>query len=274
MDSESKMVRDGSKPNGSQDPASNPGRSSGEPLIHLRQVVKKYTSLAGEVVALKGIDLELEAGEFVAVTGKSGAGKTTLTHMITGIDRSTSGEIHVAGTAVHQLSVEKAAEWRGRTVGVVFQSFQLLPTLTALQNVTLPMDFARKYSLRERQERGLQLLEQMEIAEHAHKLPSAVSGGQQQRIAIARALANDPPVLVADEPTGSLDSATTLAVLRVFEDLVCQGKTVLLVTHDRDLARQAGRTITLADGQIAAQGQASCLSGSATRAAPTEIVDD
>lgn len=252
MDSESKMVLDGSKPNGSENPASNPGRSSGEPLIHLRQVVKKYTSLAGEVVALKGIDLELEAGEFVAVTGKSGAGKTTLTHMITGIDSSTSGEIHVAGTAVHQLSVEKAAEWRGRTVGVVFQSFQLLPTLTALQNVTLPMDFARKYSLRERQERGLRLLEQMEIAEHAHKLPSAVSGGQQQRIAIARALANDPPVVVADEPTGSLDSATSQAVLHVFEGLVRQGKTVLLVTHDRDLAQRAGRTITLADGQIAA----------------------
>lgn len=252
MDSESTIVLDGSKPNGLENYASKLGRPSGEPLIHLQQVVKKYTSLAGEVVALKGIDLELAAGEFVAVTGKSGAGKTTLAHMITGIDRSTSGEIHVAGTAVHQLSVEKAAEWRGQTVGVVFQSFQLLPTLTALQNVTLPMDFARKYSLRERQERGLRLLEQMEIAEHAHKLPSAVSGGQQQRIAIARALANDPPVLVADEPTGSLDSATTQAVLHVFEDLVRQGKTVLLVTHDRDLAQRAGRSITLADGQIAA----------------------
>jgi putative ABC transport system ATP-binding protein len=238
------------EPNGSKNQVADPGRSSKEPLIHLRQVVKKYESLAGEVVALKGIDLQVEAGEFVAVTGKSGAGKTTLVNMTTGIDRTTSGEIQVDGVLVHNLSVEKAAEWRGRTVGVIFQSFQLLPTLTVLQNVTLPMDFARKYSLRERREQGMRLLEQMGIAEHAHKLPSAVSGGQQQRVAIARAMANDPPILVADEPTGSLDSATTLAVLRTFEDLVQQGKTILLVTHDRDLARQAARTVTLADGEI------------------------
>jgi putative ABC transport system ATP-binding protein len=223
---------------------------SSEPIIHLRQVVKKYNSLAGEVVALKGIDLQVKPGEFVAVTGKSGSGKTTLVNMMTGIDRSTSGEIQVAGAPVHQLSLEKAAQWRGRTVGVIFQSFQLLPTLTALQNVTLPMDFARKYSLRERWERGMALLEQMDIAEHAHKLPSAVSGGQQQRVAIARAMANDPPILVADEPTGSLDSETAEAVWRVFEDLVGQGKTVLVVTHDRDQARRAGRAVMLADGEI------------------------
>jgi putative ABC transport system ATP-binding protein len=148
--------------------------------------------------------------------------------------------------------MEQAAEWRGRIVGVIFQSFQLLPTLTVLQNVTLPMDFAHKYSLHERRERGMRLLEQLEILEHAHKLPSAVSGGQQQRVAIARAMANDPPILVADEPTGSLDSATTQAVVRVFEDWVGQGKTVLLVTHDRDLARRAGRTVTLADGEVIA----------------------
>ena len=227
-------------------------QSSEEPIICLRQVVKKYASLAGEIVALKGIDLQVKAGEFVVVTGKSGAGKTTLVNMMTGIDRSTAGEIEVDGVLVHKLSMEQAAQWRGRAVGVIFQSFQLLPTLTVLQNVTLPMDFARKYSLRERRERGLKLLEQMDIAEHAHKLPSAVSGGQQQRIAIARAMANDPPILVADEPTGSLDSATTQAVLRVFEDLVSQGKTMLLVTHDRDLARRAGRTVTLADGEVVA----------------------
>jgi putative ABC transport system ATP-binding protein len=233
--------------------ATHPGnRRSGEPLIHLRQVVKKYESLAGEVMALRGINLQVKPGEFVAVTGKSGAGKTTLVNMVTGIDRSTAGEIAVDGVSVHRLSTEQAAEWRGRTVGVIFQSFQLLPTLTVLQNVTLPMDFARKYSLRERRERGMRLLEQLEIAEHAHKLPSAVSGGQQQRVAIARAMANDPPILVADEPTGSLDSATTQAVVRVFEDLVGQGKTVLLVTHDRDLARRAGRTVTLADGEVIA----------------------
>jgi len=224
----------------------------GEPLIHLRQVVKKYESLAGEVMALKGINLRVKPGEFVAVTGKSGAGKTTLVNMVTGIDRSTAGEIEVDGVSVHRLSMEQAAEWRCRTVGVIFQSFQLLPTLTVLQNVTLPMDFFGKVSLRARRERGMRLLEQMEIAEHAHKLPSAVSGGQQQRVAIARAMANDPPILVADEPTGSLDSATTQAVVRVFEDLVGQGKTVLLVTHDRDLARRAGRTVTLADGEVIA----------------------
>jgi putative ABC transport system ATP-binding protein len=233
--------------------ATHPGdRRDGEPLVLLRQVVKKYESLAGEVMALKGINLQVKPGEFVAVTGKSGAGKTTLVNMVTGIDRSTAGEIEVEGVSVHRLSTEQAAEWRGRTVGVIFQSFQLLPTLTVLQNVTLPMDFARKYSLRERRERGMRLLEQMEIAEHAHKLPSAVSGGQQQRVAIARAMANDPPILVADEPTGSLDSATTQAVVRVFEDWVGQGKTVLLVTHDRDLARRAGRTVTLADGEVIA----------------------
>ncbi len=224
--------------------------SNGEPLIHLRRVIKKYESLAGEVVALKGIDLQIKQSEFVAVTGKSGAGKTTLVNVMTGIDRSTSGEIRVAGTSLHTLNRERAAEWRGRTVGVIFQSFQLLPTLTVLQNVTLPMDFARKYTLPQRWERGMVLLEQLGIAEHAHKLPSAVSGGQQQRISIARAMANDPPILIADEPTGSLDSATTDAVVRVFEDLVRQGKTVVVVTHDRDLARRATRTMTLADGEI------------------------
>jgi putative ABC transport system ATP-binding protein len=227
-------------------------RRGDEPLIHLRQVVKKYESLAGEVMALKGINLQVKPGEFVAVTGKSGAGKTTLVNMMTGIDRSTAGEIEVGGVSVHRLSLEQAAEWRCRTVGIIFQSFQLLPTLTVLQNVTLPMDFSGEVSLRARRERGMRLLEQMEIAEHAHKLPSAMSGGQQQRVAIARAMANDPPILVADEPTGSLDSATAQAVVRVFEDLVGQGKTVLLVTHDRDLARRAGRTVTLADGEVIA----------------------
>jgi putative ABC transport system ATP-binding protein len=233
--------------------AARPGnRQSDEPLIQLRQVVKKYESLAGDVLALKGVDLQVRPGEFVAVMGKSGAGKTTLVNMLTGIDRSTTGEIEVDGVSVHKLSLEQAAGWRGRTVGVVFQSFQLLPTLTVLQNVTLPMDFARKYSLRERRERGMTLLAHMGLVEHAHKLPSAVSGGQQQRVAIARAMANDPPILVADEPTGSLDSATAHDVVGVFEDWVRRGKTVLLVTHDRDLARRAGRTVMLADGEVVA----------------------
>ncbi len=186
----------------------------------------------------------------MVVTGKSGAGKTTLVNMITGLDKSTSGEIWVDGTPVHKLGAEKAARWRGQNVGVVFQSFELLPTLTVLQNVMLPMDFAHKYSIRQQRKRAMHLLEQVGIAEHAHKLPSAVSGGQQQRVAIARAMANDPPILVADEPTGSLDSVTAGTVLEVFEDLVEQGKTVVLVTHDEDIARRATRTITLADGEI------------------------
>ena len=235
------------KPNGTKN-------SNSEPLIHLRQVVKEYRSLAGDVVALKGIDLQIKKGEFVIVTGKSGAGKTTLVNMITGLDKSTSGKMWVDGTPVHELGAEKAARWRGRTLGVVFQNFELLPTLTVLQNVMLPMDFAHRYSIRQQRERAMHLLEQVGISEHAHKLPSAVSGGQQQRVAIARAMANDPPILVADEPTGSLDSVTADSVLRVFEDLVAQGKTVLLVTHDQDIARRATRAITLSDGQIVDEG--------------------
>jgi putative ABC transport system ATP-binding protein len=219
-------------------------------LIDLRGLVKEYKGLAGTVVALKGIDLRVGTGEFLAVTGKSGAGKTTLVNMITGLDRSTSGEIWVADTPVHRLGVEKAAKWRGQNVGIVFQTFELLPTLTVLQNVTLPMDFARKYTLREQRERGMYLLEQMEIAEHAHKPPSAVSGGQQQRVAIARAMANDPPILVADEPTGSLDSVTAGAVLDVFETLVAGGTTVVLVTHDEDVVKRTARVVRLADGEI------------------------
>ena len=222
-------------------------------IIDLRQVVKKYEGLAGAVVALKSIDLQVRLGEFLVITGKSGAGKTTLVNMITGLDRSTAGEIWVEGTPVHRLGAEKAAAWRGQAVGVVFQAFELLPTLTVLQNVTLPMDFAGRYSIRQRRKRAFHLLEQMEIAEHAHKLPSAVSGGEQQRVAIARSLANDPPILVADEPTGSLDSVTADAVLRVFEDLADQGKTIVLVTHDKDIARRAARAITIVDGEIVSE---------------------
>jgi putative ABC transport system ATP-binding protein len=224
-----------------------------EPLIQLKRLVKRYEGLAGAVVALKGLDLRVRRGEFLAVVGKSGAGKTTLVNMIAGLDSSTSGEIWVDGTPVHRLSLEHAARWRGKTVGVVFQTFELLPTLTVLQNVTLPMDFAGQYTVRQRRRRAMGLLEQVEIAEHAHKPPSGLSGGQQQRAAIARALANDPPLLLADEPTGSLDSATADAVLRVFERLVDQGKAIVLVTHDDDIARRATRVVTLADGEIVRQ---------------------
>jgi putative ABC transport system ATP-binding protein len=220
------------------------------PIIELHQVVKKYNGKTSSVTALKGIDLQISAGEFVVVLGKSGAGKTTLVNLISGIDRPTSGEIRVAGTAVHALSEDNRAAWRGRSVGVVFQFFQLLPTLTVMQNVMLPMDFAHRYSLHEQKERAMRLLDQVGIADHAHKLPSAMSGGQQQRIAIARALANDPPVLLADEPTGSLDSATANEVLSVFEELVCQGKTMLVATHDKDIMKRVKRTVLLSDGEI------------------------
>jgi putative ABC transport system ATP-binding protein len=202
------------------------------------------------VTALKGIDLDVDPGEFLVVTGKSGSGKTTLVNMIAGLDRATAGEIEVGGVPVHRLGPAKAAAWRGRTVGIVFQSFELLPTLTVLQNVTLPMDFAGTFTRRERRRRAMDLLDQVGIAEHAHKPPTAVSGGQRQRVAIARAMANDPDLLLADEPTGSLDWGTATEVLDVFGDLVSRGRTVVLVTHDPDVAGWGTRAITLHDGEI------------------------
>lgn len=224
--------------------------STASPLIELRAVVKVYDSLAGSVTALNGIDLDIFQGEFLVVTGKSGSGKTTLVNVITGLDRSTSGEIWVSGSPLYKFGPEKAAKLRSRTMGVVFQSFELLPTLTVLQNVMLPMDFAKRYSRWEQRKRALFLLEQVDIADHAKKLPTALSGGQQQRLAIARAMANDPAILVADEPTGSLDSATATAVVDIFEGLVQQGRTVFMVTHDKDIAKRGSRTITLSDGEI------------------------
>jgi ABC-type lipoprotein export system ATPase subunit len=236
---------------GSNNGSSNRHRRHGNGhLIECRNLVKAYETAAGPFPALKGIDLEVDHGEFVAVIGKSGSGKSTLVNMITGIDRPTSGQVLVEGTAIETLGEGKLAEWRGRNVGVIFQFFQLLPTLTVIENVMLPMDFCHMYSMRERRERAMYLLEQVDVAEHAHKLPSAVSGGQQQRVAIARALANDPSILAADEPTGNLDSKTAESVFRLFENLVDQGKTILMVTHDRDLARRATRTVMLADGEI------------------------
>ncbi len=222
-------------------------------LIELRQVVKVYESAAGKFTALKGVDLEIDKGEFVAVIGKSGSGKSTLINMITGIDRPTSGEVLIGDTAVHKLSEGKTAVWRGRNLGIIFQFFQLLPTLSVIENVMLPMDFCNMYRPSERYERAMFLLEQVEMAHQAHKLPSAISGGQQQRVAIARALANDPPIIVADEPTGNLDSRTANAVFELFENLVAQGKTILMVTHDNDLADRVTRAITVADGMIVSE---------------------
>ncbi len=221
-----------------------------EHLIELHQVVKNFDTAAGKFTALKTVDLKVNAGEFVAVIGKSGSGKSTLINMITGIDRPTSGEVFVGDTAVHKLSENKMAIWRGRNLGIVFQFFQLLPTLSIVDNVMLPMDFCNTYPARERRKRAMRLLEQVGMTDHAGKLPSAVSGGQQQRVAIARALANDPPVLIADEPTGNLDSKTADSVFELFDGLVKQGKTILMVTHDNDLAKRVSRAVLIADGQI------------------------
>ncbi len=227
------------------------GQSAGDVLIDLQQVRKAYQTPAGDFYALRGIDLQVKGEEFVAVVGKSGAGKSTLINMVTGIDRPTAGQVNVGPYAVHDMSEDEIAAWRGRNVGVVFQFFQLLPMLTCAQNVMLPMDFAGLYnSPNERRERALYLLDEVGIAEHADKVPSAVSGGQRQRVAIARALANDPMFLAADEPTGNLDSKTANAVLTVFERLVDEGKTVLMVTHDRDVASRVSRTIRIADGEL------------------------
>jgi putative ABC transport system ATP-binding protein len=220
------------------------------PLIDLNAVTKSYQTDAGLFLALKGIDLHVDAGEFVAIVGKSGSGKTTLINMITGLDRPSSGEILVGGTAVERLGESRLAEWRGRTIGVVFQFFQLLPTLTAVENVMLPMDFCATPAFAQRRARAMELLALMEIDQHANKLPAKLSGGQQQRVAIARALATDPPVLAADEPTGNLDSKTAASVFALFERLAGLGKTILMVTHDPDLARRAGRQLHIADGTI------------------------
>jgi putative ABC transport system ATP-binding protein len=219
-------------------------------LIDLQDVVKIYQTGAGDVTVLKDITLQVRRGEFISVVGPSGSGKSTLLNMITGIDRPTEGEVFVGGEAVHELSENQLARWRGRNVGVIFQFFQLLPTLTILENVMLPMDFCKVYRRRERKEKGMHLLGQVGIAEHADKLPSALSGGEQQRAAIARALANDPPLVVADEPTGNLDTKTANEVFRLFEGLVSQGKTLLVVTHDRSLSGRTERVLHLLDGHL------------------------
>lgn len=224
---------------------------AGDTLIGLRGVSKAYRTPAGPLFALQGVDLEVRRGEFVAVVGKSGAGKSTLINMITGIDRPTSGAIEVGSRLIHRMSEDEVAAWRGLHVGVVFQFFQLLPMLTCAQNVMLPMDFAGLYrSPRERRHRALQLLDRVGLREHADKLPSAVSGGQRQRVAIARALANDPMLIAADEPTGNLDSGTASDVFDVFAQLVEEGKTIVMVTHDRELAGRTSRIVHLADGAV------------------------
>jgi putative ABC transport system ATP-binding protein len=219
-------------------------------LIDLRAVVKTYFTAAGTFTALRGIDLQIETGAFVSIVGKSGSGKSTLINLITGIDRPTTGQVNVDGVAVHDLNEEQIAIWRGRSVGVIFQFFQLLPTLTAVENILLAMDYGHRYSAIERPERALWLLELVGMVDVAHRLPRTLSGGQQQCIAVARALANDPILLAADEPTGNLDSKSAEMVIQLFESLAGSGKTIVMVTHDRDLSSRTHRTIRLADGQV------------------------
>lgn len=219
-------------------------------MIQLNMVEKVYLMGGSSFTALRGVNLKIEKGEFVSVIGKSGSGKSTLLNMITGIDRPTSGEVIVAGTPIHNLNEGKMAVWRGRHLGIVFQFFQLLPTLTILENILLPMDFSKKFSVKERRERAMSLLEEVDLVDQAGKLPATLSGGQQQRIAIVRALANDPSLIVADEPTGNLDTKTAESIFQLFNKLVSQGKTILTVTHDQDLAQNASRIIHIQDGEI------------------------
>ena len=219
-------------------------------IINLNQITKAYKTDAGLFMALNGINLQVDQGEFLAIVGKSGSGKTTLINMITGLDQPTDGEIFIGEKRINGMNENQLAMWRGKTIGVVFQFFQLLPTLTALENVMLPMDFCATPQFTRRKEKAMELLALMEIEDQAKKLPSKLSGGQQQRVAIARALATDPPILAADEPTGNLDSKTATAVFSLFERLASLGKTVLMVTHDADLARRASRQIQIADGVI------------------------
>jgi putative ABC transport system ATP-binding protein len=227
------------------------GQQTANTIIDLTEVTKTYETPSGPFTALRDIDLEIMKGEFVAVVGKSGSGKTTLLNVLAGIDRPTKGEISVDGTKIESLTESQLAEWRGRTVGLVFQFFQLLPTLTIAENVMLPMDFVEIIPSAKRRSKALELLEVVGISDQADKLPASLSGGQQQRAAIARALANDPPILMADEPTGNLDEATRTSVFELFAKLNDEGRTLVVVTHERDVNRYTNRLITLVDGHIA-----------------------
>ncbi len=216
----------------------------------MRQIVKKFKTVAGEVTVLKGVDANFYPGEFVGVIGKSGSGKSTMVNMLTGIDRPTSGEVNIGGMLVHKLNESQMSRWRGKNLGIVFQFYQLMPVLTLLENVMLPMDIAAKVPAAEREARAMQLLKLVGLEEEANKMPSAVSGGQQQAAAVARAMANDPPIIIADEPTGNLDSKTAEHIIEIFEELVAQGKTIIMVTHDPQLSQRTDRTVLLCDGEI------------------------
>ncbi len=224
--------------------------NGGSPLITMSDISKTYVNAAGAFTALKHINLNFYEGEFVAVIGKSGSGKSTLVNMITGIDRPTEGKVVVGGTDIHAMPESRQARWRGLNLGVVFQFFQLLPMLTLIENVLLPMDFCDKYSETERINRAMDLLDLVGLADEAHKLPGAVSGGQQQSAAIARALANDPPIIVADEPTGNLDAHTADSVYALFSSLAEEGRTIIMITHDPEIESRLSRKVLISDGEI------------------------
>jgi putative ABC transport system ATP-binding protein len=229
---------------------------NGRALIDLHDICKSFETGAGEVPVLRDVTLHVGEGEFVGVVGPSGSGKSTMINMITGIDRPTSGEIWVADRLLNDLGEGELARFRGRNIGVIFQFFQLIPTLTVIDNVMLPMDFCNTFPVRQRRERAMELLELVQVPEIAHNLPSQASGGQQQRAAIARALANDPRLIVADEPTGNLDTTSAQLVFELFEDLVASGKTIVMVTHDRALARMIPRVEEVCDGRL--RGKSPC----------------
>jgi len=219
-------------------------------MISLKNISKTFQTPAGPFMALKDINLKIRDGEFVGLIGKSGSGKSTLLNMIGGIDRPSSGAVEVGTTSVQDLKENKLAHWRGRTVGFVFQFFQLLPTLTAVENVMLPMDFCKTFPVRERRQRAVSLLERVGVGQQADKLPATLSGGEQQRVAIARALANEPAVVLADEPTGNLDSVTAQAVFDLFREMATAGTTVVIATHEADITRVIDRTLEISDGVL------------------------
>jgi putative ABC transport system ATP-binding protein len=224
-------------------------------LVSLRDLSKSYESAGSAVSVLRNINLDILQGERVAIVGKSGSGKTTLINLITGIDNPTTGDIVIQGQSFAVLNQNALAQWRGRHIGIVFQFFQLLPTLSIQENIILPMDFCNQFARNKRAVRALELLERVGIVEHAHKLPAALSGGQQQRAAIARALANDPPLIVADEPTGNLDSINSDHIMQLFTQLAGEGKTIIAVSHERDISRYVDRIVTLKDGESHASEQ-------------------
>jgi putative ABC transport system ATP-binding protein len=227
--------------------------NTGSPLIQLKNVTKSFPLASEKFNALKNVDLEIGKGQIVAITGKSGSGKSTLLNIITGIDKPTEGSVLVNGVRIEKLSESELASWRGKNIGIVFQFFQLIPTLTIAENVRLPMDFCNTYNRKDRRSRALALLQQVNISDQADKFPSALSGGQQQRAAIARALANDPSIIVADEPTGNLDSQTATSIFELFASLTRSGKTVIVVTHQKDLSLYFERSISIVDGRIATE---------------------